>query len=67
MSFMMMSLLSHLMKLSLLSPHTPFGIAKNEVVPRRTMSYGPPCSLGLSATSQQCFPLTTNQSPATSQ
>jgi hypothetical protein len=27
----------------------------------------PPCSLGLSATSQQYFSLTTNQSPATSQ
>jgi hypothetical protein len=41
--------------------------ANDEAVRRRREDDSAPCSLGLSATSQQYFSLTTNQPPATSQ
>jgi hypothetical protein len=53
------------------SPHSPAYPPASQLpsFPRPSTSYvaHPPCSLGLSATSQQYFSLRTNQPPATSQ
>jgi hypothetical protein len=47
--------------------HNDFYFKKKEEAQRHDAGRHEPCSLGLSATSQQYFSLTTNQPPATSQ